>query len=541
MLKEEDEKVLLPEDISTKLGDSTDWHIKNPNHLPEVLLDGFNRDTLDNCRPIKWSDPSDRDWYDLIAIGAGAGGLISSIGASVAGGKAAVIERNLMGGDWLNTGWVPSKALLKCAKVAHTIKDSKKYGVSVSSDIKINFEEVMKRVREVRADISENDSVYKMANKYKIDVFLGDAKFISRNEILINNRKIKYSKAWIATGGRPNIPDIKGLSEFPYFTSENIFNITKQPKKLIIIGSGPIGWELGQSFARLGSQVTIISRTNHILGKEEPDIAAFLHQQMIDDGVIFKLNSFPLKFNLINSPGKIWDVDARFELEYDENGTKKTVEGDSILFATGRKPNVSGMGLEDAGIEFDIDNGVKVNDYCQTTNSNVYAVGDVWSKFQFTHSSDQMAKNVVKNALLFGNEKTSDIVMSWATFTDPEVAHVGKYSHELHKEGIEYDTYKFNYNRIDRAQWESVTGMAKVHCEKGTDKILGGSIVGGPAGDLICGLGSAIYNKVGLRTLGASIHPYPTYGEVFKALTGVYNSKNPGITKTILNATSKQK
>ena len=490
--KDEDGKVIHPEDVSEELGNSTDWHVKNPHHLPEILLDGFNRDTLDNWRPIKWVDPTDRDKYDLIAIGAGAGGLVSALSTTLAGGKAAIIERNLMGGDCLNTGCVPSKAFLKCAKVAHTVKESEKYGVAIAGDVKIDFARVMQRVREVRAEISEHDSVYKFASKYKLDIFLGDAKFVSKDEIEVNNKRLKYSKALIATGGSPRIPKIEGLSEFPYFTSENVFNITKQPKKLIIVGSGPIGWELGQWFARFGTQVTIISRTNHILGKEDFDISSYLHQQMIDDGVTFKLKSNPLRLNVINSPGKVWNPEAKFELEYEKNGVKSTIEGDSILFATGRKPNVLGMGLEDGGIYYDLDNGIKIDDYCQTTNPNVYAVGDVCFKYQFTHNSDQMAKNAVKNALQFGSEKTSKLIMSWVTYTDPEVAHVGKYAHELDQEGVEYETYRFNYNRNDRAQWESVTGMAKVHCKKGTDKILGGSIVGGPAGDLICSLTSAI-------------------------------------------------
>lgn len=173
---------------------------------------------------------------------------------------------------------------------------------------------------------------------------------------------------------------------------------------------------------------------------------------MIDDGVIFKLKSNPLKLNVINSPCKVWNPEAKFELEYEENGVKSTIEGDSILFATGRKPNVLGMGLEDGGIYYDLDNGIKIDDYCQTTNPNVYAVGDVCSKYQFTHNSDQMAKNAIKNALQFGSEKTSKLIMSWVTYTDPEVAHVGKYAHELDQEGVEYETYRFNYNRNDRAQ-----------------------------------------------------------------------------------------
>lgn len=542
VLEDREGDLISPEEISEVLGDHTDWHKKNSDHLPELLLDKYNSDTLDNCRPIKWTDPEVEGKYDMIAIGAGAGGLVTAIGAALTGGKAAIIERNVMGGDCLNTGCVPSKAFIKSAKIAHAAKNGEKYGVSIDGNVKVDFAKVMERVREVRAKISEHDSVYKFANKFGIDIFLGKATFISPHEIQINDKILQFSKACVATGGRPYIPEIPGLEDFPVFTSENVFNITEQPKHLVVIGTGPIGCELGQSFARLGTQVTMISRGERFLPKEDPDAASYLHQQMLDDGVKIMLNTTPIGFHVLNSPGKLWRTGGKFELEVEREGQKDKIEGDSILVATGRRPNVHGMGLEEAGIEFDDKTGIKVDDYCKTTNKNVYSVGDVCSKYQFTHNSDHMARNVVKNALYFGNEKTSNLIMSWCTYTEPEVAHVGKYPRELEAEGIEYDTYKVNFADHDRAICESVEGMVKIHCKKGTDKILGSTIVGGPAGDMICSVAQAMYNKVGLGTFGAVVHPYPTFAEAFKALTSQYNMKKLSSTsKSVLRTVLKLK
>lgn len=286
----------------------------------------------------------------------------------------------------------------------------------------------------------------------------------------------------------------------------------------------------------------MISRGKQFLPKEDPDAAAFLYQQMLDEGVNISLNTTPKKIEVLNSPGKIWNPSASFEMEVERDGQTEYIKGDSILVATGRRPNVYGMGLEDAGIEFDDVLGVRVDDYCKTTNGDVYAVGDVCSKYQFTHNADYMARNVVKNALFFGSEKTSKLIMSWCTYTDPEIAHVGKYPRELEEEGVEYDTYKISYNRNDRAICESDQGMVKIHCKKGTDTILGSTIVGGPAGDMICSVASAMYNKVGLSKFGAVVHPYPTYAEAFKALTGQYNLQKLGpASKTALRTILKLK
>ena len=539
VLKEHNGRVILPEEFEKLLGELTDWHAKSPgeHQIHEMLLDPYNCDTLDNCRPMKWSDPTITTKYDMIAIGAGAGGLVTAIGTAISGGKAAIIERNMMGGDCLNTGCVPSKAFIKCAKVAHTCRTSDQYGI-MNGEMKVDFGKVMEKVRAVRAKVSNADSVYKMVKKYGIDVYLGHAEFTSPTEITVNGGPLTFSKACVATGGKAFIPPIEGLKDFPYFASENVFNITEQPKSMIVIGCGPIGCELGQAFARLGTKVMMVSRDAHFLPREDPDAASYLHQQMLDDGVQIYLRSKIIKLealNVVKTPGKTWAPGCEVNIEIDQDGISVVLSGDSILIATGRTPNVHGVGLEEAGIEFEDRAGIKINDNLRTTNKNVYAVGDVCSKYQFTHNSDVMARQVIRNALFFGKEKYSSIDMAWATYTDPEIAHVGKYGHELDAEGVKYDTYTAKFDHNDRAICDGVDGLVKIHTKKGADTILGCTIVGGPAGDMICNVSSAMHNKVGLSTFGTSVHPYPTYAEVFRALSGQINIKKLSSgTKTIL-------
>ena len=232
----------------------------------------------------------------------------------------------------------------------------------------------------------------------------------------------------------------------------------------------------------------MISKSGQVTPKEDPDAAAYLQQQLMEDGVNLYFKTQPTKIVVKNSPGSVWSPEASFEMEVAYGDKTEIIEGDAILIAAGRRPNVHGIGLEEAGIEYDEIKGIHVDDYCKTTNKNVYAVGDVCSPYQFTHNSEHMAKNVIRNALFFGSEKTSNQLMSWSTFTDPEIAHVGKYPWEIEDEGIEYETYKYDLGHNDRAICDGVKGLIKIHVKKGSDKILGGTIIGGPAGDMICHL-----------------------------------------------------
>ena len=318
-------------------------------------------------------------------------------------------------------------------------------------------------------------------------------------------------KACIASGGRPNIPTYPGLDKVKYYTSDNIFNLMEFPKKMLVIGSGPIGCELGQGFARIGTEVTMISRGSQFLPNDDPQAAAMLQHQMQEDGVTIKFKTSPEEF----FPGNDNKVGVRLS-------DGQNYEFDVVLIATGRRPNVEGMDCEAAGIKYD-QKGIQVNNTLQTTNGDVFAIGDCIDGPKFTHNSDTHARMVIRNALFFGSLGKDKILLPYCTYTEPEIATVGLNEVLLHKKGIEYDVYSKSFEHMDRAICESKNGLYKIYCKKGTDQILGATLVGGPAGDLITHVTAAMTNNVSLSKLGVCVHPYPTYGEAFKGLADQFN------------------
>jgi pyruvate/2-oxoglutarate dehydrogenase complex dihydrolipoamide dehydrogenase (E3) component len=478
-------------------------------------LDEHNAKLLDNVHPRAWKAPKPKPRYNLVVIGAGAGGLVSSAAGAGLGAHVALVESHLLGGDCLNVGCVPSKALLRCAKVAAYARDAAEYGVKVGK-VEVDFGAVMERMRRLRARIAPNDSATRYAKELGVDVFIGRAKFTGASTVEVDGKKLEFSKAIIATGGTAAIPPIPGLKDAPYLTNATVFNLTTLPKRLAVIGAGPIGMELAQAFQRFGAKVTVFSRTQ-VLPKEDPDAARIVVAAMERDGVTF----VPCKaYERIESakgkaPIKVVVATARGE---------RAFEFDALLIATGRKPTVRGLGLEKAGVEFDARTGVKVSDRLQTTNPNVFAVGDVASRYQFTHMSDFMARLVIRNALFLGRDRVSKLLVPWATYTDPEVAHVGLYEADLKERGIEYATFTRHFDDVDRAILEGETeGFVKVHVQKGTDKILGATIVGSHAGDMISEITLAMQAEVGLGRLANVIHPYPTTAEAIRQCGDAYN------------------
>jgi pyruvate/2-oxoglutarate dehydrogenase complex dihydrolipoamide dehydrogenase (E3) component len=375
----------------------------------------------------------------------------------------------------------------------------------------------MERLRRLRAGIAPVDSAQRYSEKLGVDIFMGKGKFTGKNTIEVNGKTLNFSKAVVATGGTASVPPIPGLKEAPYLTNANIFNLTELPARMGVIGAGPIGMELAQAFQRLGSQVTVFSRDAKILPKEDPDAAKIVEESMRHDGVTFAYN---VKYKGVESKGGKPPVSVTVEAPDGE----RTLEFDALLVATGRKPNVTGLGLEEAGIEFDERTGVKVSDRMQTTNPNVYAVGDVASKYQFTHMSDFGARLVIRNALFFGRDKFSDLLVPWATYTEPEVAHVGLYEKDLEERGIEFTTISREFDDVDRAIVDSETeGFVKIHVKKGSDQILGATIVGSHAGDMISEITVAMQAGMGLGKLASVIHPYPTAAEAIRQCGDAYN------------------
>ena len=480
-------------------------------------LDENNLSLLDNVHPKQWLAPTPKPSYNLVVIGAGSGGLVSAAGAAGIGARVALIESHLLGGDCLNVGCVPSKALLKCAKAAAAVRNAAAFGVKVDGVISVDFGLVMERMRRLRARIAPNDSAKRFTEKLGVDVFLGKGKFTGRNTIEVNGQTLTFSKAVVATGGTAAIPNIPGLNQAPYLTNATIFNLTQLPARLGVIGAGPIGLEMAQAFQRFGSQVTVFSRSDKILEKEDPEAARIVETSLRRDGVTLAFHS---NYKRVESR----DGKAPIKIVLEDGKGERELEFDGLLIATGRKPSVKGLGLEAAGVSYDERMGVKVNDGLQTSNPDVYAVGDVASIYQFTHMADFMARLVIRNALFFGRDKFSNFLIPWATYTDPEVAHVGLYEKDLQEKSIEFATFTRKFSDVDRTILEGETeGFVKIHVKKGTDQILGATIVGSHAGDMISEITVAMQSGMGLGKLASVIHPYPTAAEAIRQCGDAYN------------------
>jgi len=375
----------------------------------------------------------------------------------------------------------------------------------------VDFGKAMERMRKLRADISPHDSVERFSNM-GMDVFLGQAKFTSGTTVEVGGQELEFSKAVICTGARASAPPIPGLENVEYLTNETFFSLTELPKRLGVIGAGPIGCEMAQSFARFGSEVTVFETQSGVLPKEDRDAGKVIREAMEKDGVTFMLPTEGMQLHRTEGAG------VRIEVKI--KGEEKSVEVDRLLVAVGRAPNVEGLGLEEAGVEFD-KKGVKVDDKLRTSNKRIFAAGDICSPFQFTHAADFMARNVIRNALFFGRAKTSSLVIPWCTYTSPEVAHVGTPASEIKDD--EVDTFKLEMGKVDRALLEGDTeGYVKIHVKKGSDKIVAASVVAKNAGDIISQISQAMTHGIGLGGIGSVISPYPTQGEAVRKVGDLY-------------------
>jgi pyruvate/2-oxoglutarate dehydrogenase complex dihydrolipoamide dehydrogenase (E3) component len=476
-------------------------------HLLEPF-DEHNRKLTANVHPADWVNPKAADRYHLVVVGAGTAGLVSAAGAAGLGAKVALIERHLMGGDCLNVGCVPSKGVIRAARAYHEIRTApERFGAPrAAGSGEGDFGVAMERMRRLRAGISVHDS----AQRFKglgIDVFLGDGRFVSPGEVEVGGERLRFRRAVIATGARAAVPPIPGLKEAGFLTNETFFGLTELPRRLAVLGGGPIGCEMAQSFARLGSQVTLLDMAPHVLPREDADAAEVVQKALVADGVQLELGV------------KVAAVERRAGgrvVRFERDGKQGEVEVDEILVSVGRAPNVEGLGLEQAGVKYG-KQGVEVDDRLRTTNPAIYAAGDIASKYQFTHTADAQARIVIQNALFFGRSKASDLVIPWCTYTSPEVAHVGLYEKEAREKGIEVDTLTIQLATVDRAILDGADeGFLRLHLRKGKDEILGATLVADHAGDMIGEVCLAITKKIGLGAIASVIHPYPTQGEVLK-------------------------
>jgi pyruvate/2-oxoglutarate dehydrogenase complex dihydrolipoamide dehydrogenase (E3) component len=451
----------------------------------------------------------------------------------------------------LNVGCVPSKAIIHSANMAHKLRGNverlQEAGIFVEPNaVKVDFDKVMDRVRKIRAEISHHDSAARYSKELGVEVYIGRGKFTSERSVIVNGRTLYFKRAVIATGAYPTLIPMKGLEELYHLsssqaesedqrpvvmTNETFFNLTKQPKHMVVVGAGVIGMELAQAMQRLGTPTTVLGRSGRVLPKEDEDMAEIVKKQMIKDGVTFRLSVET--YQQISLTGKVSDSGLpEMKIAVTEKGLTAEIFCDAVLVAAGRRPNVTGMDLELARVEYDTKLGLLVNDRLQTTNARIYGVGDCAQQYKFTHAADFTARAVIRNAFFFGKEKLSDLLIPYATFTSPEIASVGLYGSDLDDKGIEYRVIEKHFKDNDRSICDDTTeGFIRFRVDAKKDTILGASIVGEGAGNMISEVTLAMKSGTGLGALANVIHPYPTTAEVIRQSGDIYNKTK--LTKTV--------
>ncbi|RME22002.1 MAG: mercuric reductase [Deltaproteobacteria bacterium] len=461
--------------------------------------DDHDRRLTERVRPPDWRNPVPSERYNLVVIGGGTAGLVAAMGAAGLGARVALVERERLGGDCLNTGCVPSKALLASAHLAHEVRRARTHGVQAAFD-GVDFAAAMARMRRLRAGIALHDSAGRL-QEAGVDVFFGDAVFHDRDVVDVDGARLRFARACIATGAEAVRPPIPGIDEAPVVTHEQFFECTTLPERFLVIGAGPIGCELGQALARLGSRVTVVDQADRLLPAEEPEASAALSASFTADGIDVRLGQTVTAFRRASTGGSADTFEAVLE-----DGS--AVPFELCLLAVGRRPRTEGLGLEAAGVEAGPD-GIIVDPQLCTTNRHIFAAGDCASRYRFTHAADALARIVIQNALFLGRKRHDALTIPWATFTDPEVAHVGITWREAAERDDVLDLSR-PFDACDRAICEGRTdGYLRAFCTRdGT--ILGATVVGDRAGDLIALLTLAMTSGAGMRGLSASVFPYPT-------------------------------
>jgi pyruvate/2-oxoglutarate dehydrogenase complex dihydrolipoamide dehydrogenase (E3) component/uncharacterized membrane protein YdjX (TVP38/TMEM64 family) len=485
-----------------------------PPSFDEMMLvdDAHDRQLIENCHPPHWVNPTPNGKYNLVVIGAGTAGLVSAAGAAGLGAKVALIERNLLGGDCLNVGCVPSKGIIRAARAAHDALSGTEFGIQFAAKPNIGFAAAMERMRKLRAAISHHDSVERFT-KLGVDVFMGEGRFVDSSTVQVDGKRLKFHRAVIATGARAAEPAIAGLRDAGFYTNETIFTLTELPRRLAVIGAGPVGCELAQSFQRFGSQVTVFTDGVEILPNEDPEAAAVVRKQIEKDGVE------------IITGAKINRAEATYgakslSLTVGEKPMKLVC--DALLVSVGRAPNLENLGLDAAGVRYAA-RGVDVDARLRTSNPKIFAAGDICSRYKFTHAADAMARIVIANALFLARRKVTDLVIPWCTYTDPEIAHVGYYEKDARAAGFDVATLTQPMGEVDRAILDGEEeGFARVHYDKKTAKILGGTIVARHAGEMLGELTLAMVAKQSAGVLSSTIHSYPTQAEVLRKIGDAY-------------------
>jgi pyruvate/2-oxoglutarate dehydrogenase complex dihydrolipoamide dehydrogenase (E3) component len=500
--------------------EATRLHTASKEDRMRLASDDANQ-TLDSLvRPPAWRNPPSQGTYDFVVIGGGTAGLVSAVGAAGLGARVALVERARLGGDCLNTGCVPSKAILRTARAIGELRRANDLGVRVTG-IDVDFPAVMRRMRQRRVDLAVNDSAQRLA-LLGIQVFFGDAAFTSAREIAVGSETLRFTRAAIATGSRPAVPPIDGLSNTPYLTNETVFDLTERPDRLLVIGGGAIGCELSQAFARFGSRVTVFDQVRRVLANDDPDASIVVERALTSDGVQFELGAVITHVSHANGAPVV-------HFRRSPDGPEEQLAGDHLLVATGRASNIERLDLARAGIHAG-PHGVVVDDRLRTSNHRVYAAGDVCSRFQFTHVADASARIVIQNALFFGRRRASALTIPWCTYTDPEVAHVGLSAGDAEKRRPGVQTILVSLSDVDRAVLDDeAQGFVKVHHDSG--RLLGCTIVAAHAGEMIGQASNAIARGATLNDFSSTIYTYPTQAEALRKAGDAYRRTRltPGV------------
>lgn len=459
---------------------------------------------LRRVRPEDWENPVPRNAYDLAIVGAGPAGLAAAESAARLGFSVVLIERNRLGGNSLNVGSVPSKAIIRTARVYRTMRGTEEFGAPVLKDPALEFGKVMARMRRIRTRIAEYHSVHELT-ALGVDIVFGAARFGSADSLFVGDATVHFKKALIATGARPRVSDIRGLDQTGYRTSATIFEMAALPKRLAVIGGGPLGCELAQAFCGLGSHVTIVQNDPKFLPREERDAAEILSRSMARDGVEIRLNT--------NVVGARRENGANI-LETVNNDVKGEIQADEILLSIGRVPNVEELNLEAAGVAFDTDRGIEVDDFLRSRNPNVYAAGDVCLALKFTNAAQSSARMAVQNALIQAQQRQSSSAIPWCTYCYPEIAHIGLHVWEARRQSIPIKSFTVMMHDVDRAITDGQDiGFIKIHIAEGSDRILGATIVSSRASELINEMAVIMSAGIGMKALAEIVHTYPAQSE----------------------------
>ena len=462
--------------------------------------------------------------YNMVVIGAGSAGLVTSYIGAATKGKVALIEKHKMGGDCLNTGCVPSKALIRSAKFMADVKKCQALGFK-SAHVEFDFADVMERVQRVIKTVEPHDSIERYSS-LGVECHTGEAKIISPYEVSVNGKILTTRNIVVGTGARPAIPPIEGIEDVAYLTSDTVWNIREKPENLLVLGGGPIGSELTQAFARLGCNVTQVQRNKRLIPKEDPEVSQMVLESFQSDGINVLLQHTPKRF---------FKRDGKDFLECEHNGSSVEIAFDTLLLALGRKANTTGFGLEELGVELNSNKTIKVDEYMKTNIPNIYACGDVAGPYQFTHIAAHQAWYCAVNSMIspFYGFKVDYRTVPWSTFTDPEVARSGLNELEAKEQGIPYEVTTYGIDDLDRAiADEAAHGIVKVLTVPGKDTIVGVTIAGLHAGDIIAEYVAAMKNGFGMNKILGTIHIYPTLAESNKYAAGNWK-KNHVTEKTL--------